>query len=153
MSIAVVDGTVEIRRSSEDVFDYVTDISREFEWNPRTKRVAKLTEGPIGVGTRWEGEWVEGDPMLIDYVAFDRPANWRSIGRSRGLLVASDGRVEPTRNGARLTLRVELAPRGGLLMIAPLLCLFLRGRDPQTLPAIKTRLECGAARADGGGKR
>jgi len=53
MSVAVVDCAVEIGRSAEDVFDYVTDISREFEWNPRTKRVAKLTDvrsesGPAG---------------------------------------------------------------------------------------------------------
>ena len=78
MSIAVVDCAVEIRRSAEDVYDYVTDISREFEWNPRTRRVVKLTDGPVGVGTRWEGQWIAGDPMLIDYVAFDRPKSWCS---------------------------------------------------------------------------
>jgi Polyketide cyclase / dehydrase and lipid transport len=153
LSITVVDGAVEIRRSSEDVFDYVTDISREFEWNPRTKRVVKLTEGPIGVGTRWKGEWVEGDPMLIDYIAFDRPVGWRSVGRSRGLLVASDGRVELTQNGDRLTLRVELEPRGRLRLIAPLLSRIMRRRERRNLASIKKRLECGAARADGGGKR
>ena len=121
MSVAVVDCAVEIGRSPENVFDYVTDISREFEWNPRTKRVAKLTEGPVGAGTRWEGEWVAGDPMFIDYVAFERRTSWRSIGRSRCLLVVSEGRVEPAGDGARLTLRVELEPRGRLRLIAPLL--------------------------------
>jgi hypothetical protein len=64
MSAAVVDCAIEIDRSPEDVFGYVTDIGREFEWNPRTRRVVKLTDGPIGAGTRWEGEWVAGDPML-----------------------------------------------------------------------------------------
>jgi hypothetical protein len=78
MSVAVVDCAVDIRRSPEDVFDYVTDISREFEWNPRTKRVVKLTDGPVGAGTCWEGEWIAGDPMSIDCVAFDRPKSWRS---------------------------------------------------------------------------
>jgi hypothetical protein len=95
MSAAAVDCAIEIDRSPEDVFDYVTDIGREFEWNPRTKRVVKLTDGPIGAGTRWEGEWVAGDPMLIEYVAFDRPTSWRSIGRSRGLL----GRERGARRG------------------------------------------------------
>jgi hypothetical protein len=119
MSVAVVDCAVEIRRPTEDVFDYVTDISREFEWNPRTKRVIKLTDGPVGVGTCWEGEWIAGDPMFIDYVAFDRPSMWRSTGRSRGLLVTSEGRVDPTADGALLTLHVELEPHGGLRPIAP----------------------------------
>jgi Polyketide cyclase / dehydrase and lipid transport len=145
MSVAVVDCAVEIRRSREDVFDYVTDISREFEWNPRTKRVVKVTDGPVGVGTCWEGEWIAGDPMLIDYVAFDRPATWRSIGRSRGLLVTNEGRVDPTPDGALLALHVEVEPHGRLRLIAPLLGWLMRGRDRQNLAAIKERLERGAA--------
>jgi Polyketide cyclase / dehydrase and lipid transport len=152
VSIAVVDCAVEIRRSAEDVFDYVTDISREFEWNPRTRRVVKLTDGPVGVGTRWEGEWIAGDPMLIDCVAFTRPKSWCSTGRSRGLLVANEGRVDATPDGARLTLHVELEPQGRLRLIAPLLGRIMRGRERQNLAAIKNRLERGA-QANGGGRQ
>jgi len=152
VSVAVVDCAVEIRRSAEDVFDYVTDISREFEWNPRTKRVAKLSHGRIGVGTCWEGEWIAGDPMLIDYVAFDRPKSWRSTGRSRGLLVASEGRVDSTPDGARLRLHVELEPQGRLRLIAPLLGRIMRGRERQNLAAIKDRLERGT-QTNGGGQQ
>jgi Polyketide cyclase / dehydrase and lipid transport len=148
VSVAVVDCAVEIRRSPEDVFDYVTDICREFEWNPRTKRVVKLTHGRIGVGRCWEGEWIAGDPMLIDYVAFERPKSWRSTGRSRGLLVASEGHVDPTPDGARLRLHVELEPQGRLRMIAPLLGRIMRGRERQNLAAIKDRLE-----TNGGGQQ
>jgi hypothetical protein len=152
VSVAIVDCAVEIGRSPESVFDYVTDISREFEWNPRTKRVAKLTEGPVAAGTRWEGEWVAGDPMLIDYVAFDRPTSWRSIGRSRGLVVVSAGRVEPAGDGALLTLRVELEPRGRLRLIAPLLGWIMRRRERKLLGAIKERLERSAL-TNGGGQQ
>ncbi len=148
MSVAVVDCAVEIRRSPQDVFDYVTDIGRESEWNPRTKRVVKLTDGPVAFGTCWEGEWIAGDPMLIEYVAFERPASWRSVGRSRGLLVASEGRVDPTPEGARLTLHVELAPQGRLRLIAPLLGRIMRGRERQNLAAINGRLE-----TNGGGQQ
>jgi len=148
VSVAVVDCAVEIRRSPQDVFDYVTDIGRESEWNPRTKRVVKLTDGPVAFGTCWEGEWIAGDPMLIEYVAFERPASWRSVGRSRGLLVASEGRVDPTPEGARLTLHVELAPQGRLRLIAPLLGRIMRGRERQNLAAINGRLE-----TNGGGQQ
>ncbi len=118
MSVAVVDCAVEIRRSPEDVFEC------------------------------WEGEWIAGDPMLIDYLAYDRPKSWRSVGRSRGLLVASEGRVDPTPEGARLTLHVELAPQGRLRLIAPLLGRIMRGRERQNLAAIKGRLE-----TNGGGQQ
>jgi uncharacterized protein YndB with AHSA1/START domain len=143
MSAAVVECAVDIARSPEDVFDYVTDISREFEWNLRTKRVVKLTDGPVGAGTRWEGEWLAGDPMLIEYLAFERPTSWRSIGRSRGLLVVSEGHVEAAGDGARLTLRVELEPHGRLRMIAPFLGRVMRGRERENVAAIKARLERG----------
>jgi hypothetical protein len=49
--MVIVENAVDIRRSPEEVFDYCTDIMREPEWNPRTRRVQKLTEGPIGLGT------------------------------------------------------------------------------------------------------
>jgi hypothetical protein len=153
VSVALVDCGIEIARSPEDVFDYVTDISREFEWNPRTRRVVKLTDGPIGAGTRWEGEWIAGDPVLIEYVAFDRPTSWRSTGRSRGLLVVNEGRVEAAGEGARLALRVELEPHGRLRLIAPLLGRIMRGRERENLGAIKARLERGAATVNGGGER
>ena len=153
MSAAVVRCAAEIGCSPEDVFDYVTDIGREFEWNPRTKRVAKLTDGPVGAGTRWEGEWVAGDPMLIEYVAFDRPTSWRSIGRSRGLLVVSEGRVEEAGDGSRLTLRFELEPHGRLRLIAPLLGWIMRGRERQNVAAIKARLERDGATVNGGSQQ
>jgi uncharacterized protein YndB with AHSA1/START domain len=150
MTAAMVECAVDIARSPEDVFDYVSDISREFEWNPRTKRVVKLTDGPVGAGTRWQAEWVAGEPMLIDYVAFDRPTSWRSIGRSRGLVVASDGRVEAAGDGSRLTFRIELEPHGRLRLIAPLLGRIMRGRERQNVAAIKARLERGTAVVNGG---
>jgi uncharacterized protein YndB with AHSA1/START domain len=149
---AVVECAVDIARSREDVFDYVTDIAREFEWNPRTKRVVKLTDGPIGAGTRWEGEWIAGDPMLIGYVAFDRPTSWRSIGRSRGLVVVSEGRVEAAGDGSRLTFRVELEPHGRLRLLEPLLGRIMRGRERQNVAAIKARLERGATVNGGDGR-
>jgi hypothetical protein len=152
MSVAVVDCAVEIRRSAEDVFDYVTDISREFEWNSRTRRVVKLTDGPVGVGTCWEGEWIAGDPMFIEYVVFERPASWRSVGRSRSLLVANEGRVDPTADGALLTLHVELEPHRRLRPIAPVVGWLMRGRERQNLAAIKERLEQGA-QTNGGGQQ
>jgi Polyketide cyclase / dehydrase and lipid transport len=152
VSVVVVDCAVEIGRSPEDVFDYVTDISREFEWNPRTKRVVKLTDGPVGVGTRWQGEWIAGDPMFIDYVAFERPTSWRSVGRSRDFLVANEGRVDPTPDGARLRLHLELAPQGRLRLIAPLLGRIMRGRERRNVAAIKERLERGA-QTNGGGQQ
>jgi hypothetical protein len=39
----VIEHAVDIQRSPEEVFDYCTDLGREPEWNPRTRRIHKLT--------------------------------------------------------------------------------------------------------------
>ena len=68
-----VENATEICRSPEDVFDYLTDITKEAEWNPRTRRAEKLTPGPIGLGTRFGAEWVKGNPAIVEYAGFERP--------------------------------------------------------------------------------
>jgi len=58
----IVENTVEIARAPEEVFDYCTDLSREPEWNPRTRYVEKLTDGPVGLGTRHRGSGSRATP-------------------------------------------------------------------------------------------
>jgi hypothetical protein len=120
----IVENAVDIRRSAEEVFDYCTDIVRESDWNPRTRRVvAKLTDGPIGLGTRFDGEWIKSDPMVIEYVHFDRPTRWVSVGRSASLDIKSEGEVSATKDGVRLTVSdgtsATRANRCGVAVAAP----------------------------------
>src|SRR6266511_214987 len=68
-----VENEVEIARRPEDVFDYLTDVTNEVAWNPRTRRVEKLTPGPIGLGTQFEAEWIKGNPTIVEYARFERP--------------------------------------------------------------------------------
>jgi hypothetical protein len=137
----VVEHTLPIRRSARDVFDYCTDMSREPEWNPRTRYVQKLTDGPVGLGTRYRAAWMKGDPMVVEYVTFDRPTRWAAVGRSRRLDTRSEGRVAPTEDGVRLVIRMELLPRGLLAFLLPLLGRVMRRREQRNVAAIKAALE------------
>jgi Polyketide cyclase / dehydrase and lipid transport len=132
---------VGIRRSASDVFDYCTDMAREPEWNPRTRSVEKLTEGPVGLGTRYRAEWMQGDPMVVEYVRFDRPSAWAGVGRSHRLTTKSEGRVSPTEDGVRLLIRMELLPRGLFMFLLPLIGPLMRRRETRNLAAIKAALE------------
>jgi uncharacterized protein YndB with AHSA1/START domain len=145
----ILENSVDVARPPEVVFDYVTDISNEFEWNPKTKRVEKLTDGPIGLRTRYEGEWIKGDPMLVEYVGFDRPTTWRSEGRSKRLTAVSESHVMKTAEGTHLVIGTELAPKGALRLVAPLLRSVMRRREDRNLLAIKARLEGNAPSSDG----
>ena len=71
MEAAVVENSIDVRSSPEEVFGYCTDLAREHGWNPKLRRAKKLTVDPISSGTRFEAEFLKGDEMLIEYVAFD----------------------------------------------------------------------------------
>jgi hypothetical protein len=145
--LAVVENAIDIARSPGDVFDYCTDLTREPEWNPKAKRVEKVTDEPIGLGTRYEAEFLQGSPMAIELVRFDRPVAWESVGRSRRLDAKGEGRVSATEAGARLVMRMELQPKGTLRLLLPVLGRFMHRQEERNLAAIKEALEASGASA------
>jgi uncharacterized protein YndB with AHSA1/START domain len=147
--LAVVENAVHIARSPEDVFDYCVDLAREPDWNPKARRVEKLTDGPIGLGTRYEAAFLKDSPTTIEFVRFERPVAWESVGRSRRLDAKAEGRVLATEHGARLLMRMELRPKGTLRLLLPLIGRFMHEQEERNLAAIKAALEApgaGAAR-------
>jgi hypothetical protein len=147
--LAIVENAVDIARSPEDVFDYCTDLTREPEWNPKAKRVEKVSPGPIGRGTRYEAEFLKGNPTTIEFVRFDRPLGWESVGCSRRLDAKGEGRVSATEDGAHLVMRMELRPKGTLRLLLPIMGRFMHKQEERNLAAIKQALEgsgAGAAR-------
>ena len=51
-----IHGEIVINRPLEEVFDVVADTSREPRYNPRMHHAEQITNGPIGVGTRFHAE-------------------------------------------------------------------------------------------------
>jgi hypothetical protein len=146
-ALAADENVIDIARSPEDVFDYCVDLTREPEWNPKAKRVDKLTAGPIGLGTRYEAEFLKGDAMTIELVRFERPVAWESVGRSRRLDAKGEGRISATEEGARIVMRMELRPKGTLRLLLPILGRFMHKQEERNLAAIKEALEGSGASA------
>jgi len=48
-----VSASIMINRPVEDVFAYVTDVTNDPTWHTDALEAQKMTEGPIGLGTRW----------------------------------------------------------------------------------------------------
>lgn len=55
--VTVISNSVEIRCSPEDAFDYLSDHRSELEWNPGIESIDKLTDGPVGLGTKYRAKW------------------------------------------------------------------------------------------------
>jgi uncharacterized protein YndB with AHSA1/START domain len=141
---AVIQAAVDIARPAEAVFGYCSDHTHEIEWNPAMRRVAKITDGPVGAGTRYEMEFLPGRPIVAECVRFDPPACWAVAGSGNGMRSSFSGRVTAVPAGARLEFRMEIEPRGLLRAALPL----LRRRMPRNLARdialIKARLEAPA---------
>jgi hypothetical protein len=135
------ENAIEICPSLEDVFGYLTDITKEVEWNPRTRRVEKLTPGPIGLGTRFGAEWIKGNPAIVEYVRFERPMAWTAIARSRRMGCEGQGADPPTEQGSRVMVRTKLRPKGLLALLLPLMRRTMHKREDQNLERVKVILE------------
>jgi uncharacterized protein YndB with AHSA1/START domain len=139
-----IDCAVDIARSAEDVFAYCTDPGHEPEWNPELAAVEKLTDGPIGAGTRYRMQFRSGvGESIVEYVAFEPPRSWASTSTSARLDVRFEGEVIPGSEGTRLRFRAELLPHGALRLLAPAARRVLRGRWERDLTSIRSVLERG----------
>jgi Polyketide cyclase / dehydrase and lipid transport len=139
--LAVIEAEADIERSPEDVFDYCSDHTHEPEWNIKMKDVDKLTDGPIGLGTRYRMEFTSAPSVISECVRFERPSVWEMVGRSRAMTFGWRGRVLPGGNGAHLMLRMEIPLHGLLGLAAPLLRRRMRPELERDIATIKARLE------------
>ena len=137
----VIEVDIDIARPAEVVFGYCSDHTNEIEWNPAMRRVAKITDGPVGAGTRYEMEFLPGRPMIAECVRFDPPACWTVDGSGNGIRSSFTGRVTPIQPGARLDLRMEIQTYGLLRAALPLLRRQMPRDLARDIALIKTRLE------------
>jgi uncharacterized protein YndB with AHSA1/START domain len=123
---AVIENISEISRSPEDVFDYLSDMGHEVDWNPDCLSMERLTDGPVGVGTRFRAKWKQGPAVVTECTAFERPRTWTYLngGPISVLLTVT---LEPTMNGGtRLTSRGEWTPHGAMRIVFPVFIRIMR---------------------------
>jgi hypothetical protein len=137
--MAVIENSVEIARSSEDVFDYLVDLRNELEWNPDAQSMEKIT-GPIGLGTKFLAKWKQSKLVEVECVKFDRPNSW---GYHNGgpLEVDFGVTVTPTPGGSLLSARFDARPRGALRVFFPILLFVLKRAEKRIMSYIKRALE------------
>ena len=130
-----------IHRPPEDVFDYCSDLRSELGWNPKVKYVQKLTDGPIGVGTRYRARWSNSGPTTVEVMQFDRPRRWETKAKARGMSIRFQGTVTDAASGARYAAYLELQPGRLAWLMAPIALLAMRRQDQKNMYRIREALE------------
>lgn len=140
---AVIENAVEIARTPEAVFDYLSDLRNELQWNPDCVSVEKLTDGAVGVGTRFRAKWKQGPVIETECTLFDRPRAWRYENGGPASLVLTII-LEPTpTGGTRTTSHGEWTPHGWFRLVFPVFIRVMRRAERSVVANAQRALEDG----------
>ena len=128
--VVKVESEALVGRSPEDVFAFVANGENDPQWNAWTLEATKLTDGPLGPGTRFKGRmkrfgeisWHIGDfepPRRLTLISEGQPAGTHTI------------QLEPVPGGTRVRQLGEVQPSGGMLVAVPLIYLMFRSHFKQ----------------------
>jgi uncharacterized protein YndB with AHSA1/START domain len=140
MKMAVIENSVQIDRSPEEVFDYLVDLRNELEWNPDVQSMAKITDGPIGVGTKFLAKWKQSKLIEVECIRFEPPYRW-AYSNGGPLTVVFDILLTPQGNATLLASRFNVRPRGLMQLFFPIVLRQLKRAEAQNMAHIKNALE------------
>ena len=139
-----VRGSIEIDRPVEEVFDCVADQRNEVFYNPKMTESVKLTEGPIGVGTRFRATVLSrGKPLQIttECTGFERPHRLTSRSLMAGSTVDGELRCQPVSAGTRFSWDWEVSVSGAARFAGPLIGWVGRREERAIWTGLKRLLE------------
>ncbi|HET7661167.1 MAG TPA: SRPBCC family protein [Oryzihumus sp.] len=144
--MARVEGQTVIRRPVDEVFDYVADERHEPAYNRRMVRAAKLTDGPVGAGTRFEAQMATRPRpmhMVTELTGFERPHRLELRTTSGFAEVRGAMTFDAVDGGTRMRWSWELRPHGALRLAGPVLGWVGRRQEAAIWAALKQHLESG----------
>lgn len=139
-----VRGSVDIARPVDVVFDVVADQRNEPSYNPTMTAATKVTDGPIGVGTRFEAVVLtRGRPqrVTVDYTGFERPHRIDSHSTIAGASVDGHVQCDPSPAGTRFSWDWTVTLTGPARFAGPLVGLIGRRRERTIWTGLKNHLE------------
>lgn len=136
--MALIENVVHINRSPEEVFDALADPRSELQWNPDMQRIEELTDGPVGVGSRFQGP-----DVTVEITEFDRPYRWET--HSEGpITVDLQISLTPSETGSVLRSQFNARAHGRYRLLFPIFLMVMRRAEKKTLQRGRAYVEAGA---------
>jgi hypothetical protein len=146
--MAVISNSTLIECSPEEAFDYFVDIRNELEWNSDAVSMEKLTDGPIGKGTRFRAKWKSSKHIEVECVEYDRPVRWVHVNGGP-VAVTFTARVEPVGDQTRLLVDFDARPKGLFRVVFPIFLVIMRRQEKANMVNARLALERRLARTGG----
>jgi len=138
--MTVIRNSVVVGCTPTEAFDYLSDHRAELEWNPSCVVMEKITEGPIGVGTKYRAMWKSSPVVEVETTHYERPHTW-TVHNGGPIEVTLTCRLEPVAEGTRLHAEFEPRAHGWFRLIFPLFLLFIRREEKRNMRYIREALE------------
>lgn len=139
-----VEDSIIILRPVEEVFAFVADQTNAPKWQDGLLEVRRITDGPIGVGTKhtavrkFLGRRME---LTNEYVAYEPNRRVAFRGDSGSMRFEVSYLTEPTANGTKVTCQMQME-QGGLFGLAePLMAHSLKRDFAANFRDLKALLE------------
>jgi hypothetical protein len=123
-----------VRRPQPEAFEYTADFSNIEDWDPGVVASRKITEGPIGVGTRFEVEVEFGagtTPMTYEITVYEPDHRVVLVGDGKKLHAVDEIAFASHDNMTAIDYTADLTFHNFFRFIRPLMGPILRrvGRD------------------------
>jgi len=112
----MIRSSVIIGASAAEVWKLTIDIERWPEVTPTVRRVQRLGDGPLGVGSRARVEQPAQRPATWTVTRFEPEREFVWATKVVTITMVGGHRIEPTADGCRNTLTLELSGFGGRLL-------------------------------------
>ncbi|MGW7435218.1 SRPBCC family protein [Streptomyces sp. NPDC054849] len=145
--MSTIRNSIEIDRTPEDVYSYITDLTHLPEWQDSAVAAVPVGELPVHVGsqvvvTRRIGK--RSIPTMMEYTELDPPRSWHLHGVKGPVRPDVRGTIEPLDGGARsrVTLAVDFEGHGmGRALVPVVVRPMIRKEMPRSEEKLKHLLE------------
>jgi uncharacterized protein YndB with AHSA1/START domain len=138
--VAVVENSVQIARTPQEVFDYFADPRNELDWKPSVELMEKITDGPIGVGTKFRVKWTRGKAVTMTCVTYEPGVSW-CFANDGPVSVEQTTSLVAHEGGTTLTSRLEVHPNGAYRLVFPMIVMAMRREEARNMGRMKQAVE------------
>jgi carbon monoxide dehydrogenase subunit G len=140
------EGSTVIERPIDEVFAFLAEGTNDPKFSPRVQEIAKVTDGPPAVGTRFASTVKDAGMTTkreFELTEFEPPTRIRWAERSKNVVTAPEGGYDlaPEGTGTRLRVYNVLEGHGLGKLIAPLALRSARKGADDFANAIKRAVE------------
>lgn len=133
-----------VARSAEDSFDYIIDFSKIHEWDHTIIDSRKITDGLLGLHTRFDLIYKMGLRKLpISYTITELKPSSRAVlvGQNDNFTAIDTVTISPNEQGSKVDWHAEITFRGLTAKIIPLIEKKVKAAATQTIQNLKTALD------------